>query len=73
MVLISPYELVYGDKSRDNCILINELFTKNIHDEENISDTIQIQDCGHIENLDDDIEDIKDNLQGNLKSFKNIC
>src|SRR6266480_6509873 len=68
----TPYELVYGDKPRGNCTLINELFTKNIHDEENISDTIQIQDCGHIENLYDDIEDIEDNLQGSLKSFKYI-
>ncbi len=68
----TPYELVYGDKPRGNCTLINELFTKNIYNEENIPDTIQIQDCDHIENLDDDIENIEDNLQGNLKSFKYI-
>ena len=39
----------------------NELFSKNIYDEENIPDTIQIQD--DCINLDDDMED---NLQGNL-------
>lgn len=57
----TPYELVYGDKPRGNCTLVNELFSKNIYDEENVPDTIQIQD--DCINLDDDMED---NLQGNL-------
>ena len=49
----TPYELVYRDKPRGNCILVDELFAKNIYDEENIPNTIQIFDG--IENLDDDI------------------
>ncbi len=35
------------------CTLVDELFAKNIYDEENIPNTIQIFDG--IENLDDDI------------------
>ncbi|CAB5384077.1 unnamed protein product [Rhizophagus irregularis] len=46
----TPYELVYGDKPRGNCTLIDELFAKNIYNEEDIPDTIQIYDS--IENLD---------------------
>ena len=38
----TPYELVYGDKPHGNCTLISKLFTKNIYDEENIPNTIQI-------------------------------
>ncbi|CAG8483579.1 12477_t:CDS:10 [Ambispora gerdemannii] len=39
----TPYELVYGDKPHGSCMLINELFLKNIRDEENIPDTKKIQ------------------------------
>ncbi|CAB4400305.1 unnamed protein product [Rhizophagus irregularis] len=49
------YELVYGDKSRGNCTLIDELFAKNIYNEKDIPDTIQIYDS--IEDLDSDIID----------------
>jgi hypothetical protein len=49
----TPYELVYGDKPRGNCTLIDELYAKEIYDEENIPDTIQIFD--NCENLDNDI------------------
>ena len=52
----TPYELVYGDKPRGNCILIDDLFAKGICNEEEIPDTIDIQDNGMI-NLDYDIED----------------
>ena len=66
----TPYELVYGDKPRSNCTLIDELFAKNIYDEEDIPNTIQIPDG--IENLD---EDMVDDLQGKifiiLKKFNN--
>ncbi|CAB5215589.1 unnamed protein product [Rhizophagus irregularis] len=51
----TPYELVYGDKPRGNCTLIDELFAKNICNEEDIPDTIQIYDS--IEDLDSDIID----------------
>ncbi|GBC53473.2 SCAN domain-containing protein 3-like [Rhizophagus irregularis DAOM 181602=DAOM 197198] len=51
----TPYELVYGDKPRGNCTLIDELFAKNIYNEEDIPDTIQIYDS--IEDLDSDIID----------------
>jgi hypothetical protein len=52
----TPYELVYGDKPRGNSTLIEELFNKNIYDEENIPNTIKIKDLDDtIENLDDDM------------------
>ncbi len=38
----TPFELVYGDKPRENCTLIDELFQKNIYNEEDIPETIQI-------------------------------
>ena len=51
----TPYELVYGDKPRGNCSLIEELFVKGIYDEEDIPETIKITDLDdQIENLDDD-------------------
>jgi hypothetical protein len=51
----TPYELVYGDKPRGNCNLIDELFIKGIYDEENIPNTIKIADIEEpIQNLDDD-------------------
>ena len=53
----TPYELVYRDKPRGNCTLVDELFAKNIYNEEDIPDTIQVFDC--IENLDDDIIDLQ--------------
>jgi len=48
------YKLVYGDKPRGNCTLIDDLYAKNIRDEEDIPDTIQILD-NYIENLDDNM------------------
>ena len=57
----TSYELVYGDKPRGNCILIDELFAKNIYNEEDIPGIIQIFEG--IENLDDDmIEDLWDKI-----------
>jgi len=49
----TPFELVYNDKPHGNCTLIDKLFQKNIYDEENIPETIQIQNS--IKNLNDDI------------------
>ncbi|CAB4383394.1 unnamed protein product [Rhizophagus irregularis] len=49
------YELVYSNKPRENCTLIDELFAKNIYNEEDISDTIQIYNS--IEDLDSNIID----------------
>ncbi|CAG8595124.1 1259_t:CDS:2 [Rhizophagus irregularis] len=47
------------DKPRENCTLIDELFAKNIYNEEDIPDTIQIYDS--IEDLDSDIiDDLQD-------------
>jgi len=52
----TPYELVYGDKPRGNCTLIEELFNRNIYDEENIPETIKIDGLEDInENLDDEM------------------
>jgi len=52
----TPYELVYDDKPQRGSILIEELFNKNIYDEESIPKTIKIKDLEDIvENLDDDI------------------
>ncbi len=34
------YELIYGCKPCGNCILVNDLYKKNIYDEEDIPDTI---------------------------------
>ena len=51
----TPYELVYGDKPRGNCSLIEELFVKGIYDEENVPETIKIVDLDdQIQNLDED-------------------
>ena len=51
----TPYELVYGDKPRGTCTLIDELFQRNIYNEEDIPESIQIKDIkDSIENLDDD-------------------
>ena len=60
----TPYELVYGDKPRGNCTLIDELFARNIHNEEDIPNTIQIFDG--IENFDDDMVDLQGNIFINL-------
>ena len=38
----TPFELMYGDKPYRNCTLIDELFQKNIYNEEDIPETIQI-------------------------------
>jgi hypothetical protein len=60
----TPYELVYGDKPRGSCSLINELFTRGIYDEENIPTTIEIPDFENsVEDLDNDI-DFNENLLG---------
>ncbi len=49
----TPFELVYGDKPHRNCTLIDELFQKNIYNEEDIPEKIQIQNS--IEDLDNDM------------------
>lgn len=54
----TPYELVYGDRPRGNCTLINELCANNICDEEKIPNTVEIQ-SDNIMNLDDDMTDGK--------------
>jgi len=64
----TPYELVYGDKPRGNCTLIDELYANNIYDEEDIPDTIQIFN-NEIENLDDDMTG---NLQGKIFIIEKI-
>ena len=52
----TPYELVYGDKPRGYCSLIDELFERNIYNEEDIPDTIKIVDFeDQMQNLDDDL------------------
>ncbi len=38
----TPFKLVYDDKSYKNCILIDELFQKNIYNKEDIPEIIQI-------------------------------
>ena len=53
----TPYELVYGDKPRGNCSLIDELFDKGIYDEEDIPGTIEIANIEPIQNLDGDVVD----------------
>ncbi len=60
----TPYELVFGDKLRGTCNLIDELFTRGIYDEENIPETIKIVDFEDSnENLDNDF-DFNENLLG---------
>src|SRR2546429_5042997 len=60
----TPYELVYGDKPHGGCTLIEELFSKDIYDEETIPETIKIKDFEYLaKNLDDDIMDEQD-IQG---------
>ena len=49
----TPFKLVYDDKSYKNCILIDELFQKNIYNKEDISGTIQIQNS---------MKDLNDNM-----------
>ena len=52
----TSYKLVYNDKLRENSTLIEELFNKNIYDEESIPETIKIKDLEDtIENLDNDM------------------
>jgi hypothetical protein len=65
----TPYELIFGCKPRGNCTLINDLYKKNIHNEEDIPDTIQIfDDC--IENLDNDMaDDLQGKKNSTIKSF----
>src|SRR6266496_422398 len=59
-----PYELVFGDKPRETCNLIDELFTRGIYDEENIPETIKIVDFEDSnKNLDNDF-DFNKNLLG---------
>ena len=68
----TPYELVYGDKPREGCTLIEELFSKGIYDEEAISETIRIKDFEYLtENLDDDMTNEQD-IQGIYNSFNNF-
>ncbi|CAG8696465.1 11976_t:CDS:2, partial [Dentiscutata heterogama] len=64
----TPYELVYGNKSRRNCTLIAELFLKNIRDEEDISEMIEIENSDDIESLDNDLEDVDDTRDNNTSN-----
>ncbi|CAG8627382.1 10211_t:CDS:2, partial [Scutellospora calospora] len=57
----TPYELVYGMKPCGNCVLVNDLFERNICDEEEIPDTIDIQ-CDSDTNLDDDMDNFPESL-----------
>ncbi|CAG8632176.1 4812_t:CDS:10, partial [Ambispora leptoticha] len=50
----NPYELVYRNKPRSDCTLINELYTNNIFNEEEISDTIEVSDADYEANPDND-------------------
>ncbi|CAG8825233.1 12948_t:CDS:2, partial [Gigaspora rosea] len=50
-----PYELVYRDKPHGNCTLVNELYTNNIFDKEEIPNTIEISDANYEIDLDDDM------------------
>jgi hypothetical protein len=53
----TPYELVYGDKPRGNCSLIDELFSRGIYNEEDIPETIEIVDFeDSVKDLDNDID-----------------
>jgi hypothetical protein len=40
----TPYELVYGNKPRGDCSLVDELFARGIYNEEEIPETIKIAD-----------------------------
>ncbi|GET01236.1 hypothetical protein RCL_jg18962.t2 [Rhizophagus clarus] len=63
----TPYKLVYGNKPRGNCTLIEELFNKYIYDEENIPKIIKIDGLEDInKNLDDDMINEQDTCLPNL-------
>ncbi|RIB26399.1 hypothetical protein C2G38_2064980 [Gigaspora rosea] len=68
----SPYKLVYGGKPKANCTLVEELFLRNIQDEEDIPDTIDMQsvNCTEIDELEDTIEmqDYQKNLNVDQES-----
>ncbi|CAG8689378.1 854_t:CDS:2, partial [Cetraspora pellucida] len=53
------------NKSCRNCTLIAELFLKNIRDEEDILETIEIENSDNIESLDNDLEDVDDTRDNN--------
>ena len=55
----TPYEIVYGDKPRGNCSLVNELFANNIFDKEAIPDTIEI--------LNDDETNLDNDMTGTVQ------
>ena len=60
----TPYEFVYGNKPYGSCSLIDELFIRDIYDEENISETIKIVDFKNSDkNLDNNF-DFNKNLLG---------
>ncbi|CAG8592864.1 8719_t:CDS:2, partial [Gigaspora rosea] len=65
----TPYELVYEDKSRGNCTLVNELYTNNIFNKEEIPDTIEISDANYKIDLDDNMIDFSlDNINDQEQS-----
>ncbi|KAF0555787.1 retrotransposon nucleocapsid protein [Gigaspora margarita] len=72
----TPYELVYGDKPKANCTLVEELFSRNIRDEEEIPDTIDIQsvNCTEIDDLENTMEmqDYQENLNDDQENNENI-
>ncbi|CAG8496211.1 17943_t:CDS:1, partial [Cetraspora pellucida] len=60
------------NKPKRNCMLVEELFFKNIHDEKNISDTIEIQniDCADAMNYFEDTREMQDQENLNQESKK---
>ncbi|GES84141.1 hypothetical protein RCL_jg6786.t1 [Rhizophagus clarus] len=58
-----PYKLVYGNKPCENCTLIEELFNKDIYDEENIPKIIKIN----------GLEDINKNLDNDMINKQDTC
>ena len=60
--------MVYSDKPRGNCNLIDELFTRGIYNEEDIPETIEIADFEDSVDLDNDI-DLNDGKKSLLLLF----
>jgi hypothetical protein len=68
----TPYELVYGNKPRGDCSLVDELFARGIYNEEEIPETIKIADIEDpIQSLDDDFI-INENWLGEKFFYLNL-
>ncbi len=66
----TPYEFIYGDKSCENCSLIEKLFAKGIYDKEKVLETIKIVDLDdQIQNLNEDFIIEKNWLSKNIIFF----